>query len=55
MEAEAFIISTPVYALNVSGGLKVFFDHMAFCYLNHRPRFFTQKIISHLHYCRGRD
>ncbi len=41
--ADGFIISTPVYALQISGGLKAFFDHMAFCFLNHRPRFFRQK------------
>ncbi len=45
MEADGLIISTPVYALQISGGLKAFFDHVAYCYLNHRPRFFKQKAL----------
>lgn len=43
LSADGIIISTPVYVLQVSGALKAFFDHMAYCYLNHRPRFFRQK------------
>lgn len=45
MEADGFIISTPVYVLQISGGLKAFFDHLGFCYINHRPRFFNQKAL----------
>lgn len=45
MEADGFIFSTPVYALHISGALKAFLDHMAFCYINHRPRFYKQKAL----------
>lgn len=45
MEADGFIISTPVYALHISGALKAFFDHTAYCYINHRPRFYKQKAL----------
>lgn len=45
MAADGFIISTPVYVLQISGGLKAFFDHLAYCYINHRPRFFHQKAL----------
>lgn len=38
--SDKIIISSPVYALNVSGLLKNFFDHTA--YLYHRPEFFTK-------------
>lgn len=39
-EADKIIISSPVYAMNVTGLLKNFFDHTA--YLYHRPEFFTK-------------
>ncbi len=42
-EADGFIIGTPVYAMQITGALKAFFDHLAYCYINHRPRFFTKK------------
>lgn len=45
MEADGFIISTPVYAMQISGALKAFFDHMAYCFINHRPRFIHQKAL----------
>ena len=42
-ESDAIIISSPVYAMNVSGILKNFLDHTA--YLYHRPKFFTKKAL----------
>jgi multimeric flavodoxin WrbA len=45
MKADGFIISSPVYVLQISGALKVLFDHMAYCYINHRPRFYTHKAL----------
>ena len=39
-KADGVIITSPVYAMNVSGLLKNFFDHTA--YLYHRPEFFTK-------------
>lgn len=42
-EADAIIMASPVYALNVSGLLKVFIDHTS--YLYHRPAFFTKKAL----------
>lgn len=41
--SDGIIITSPVYALNVSGLLKNFFDHTA--YLYHRPRFFNKKAL----------
>jgi multimeric flavodoxin WrbA len=40
-KADAIIITSPVYAMNVSGLLKNFIDHTAYIY--HRPEFFTKK------------
>lgn len=42
-EADGIIITSPVYALNVSGLLKNFIDHTA--YLYHRPKHFTKKAL----------
>ncbi len=42
-ECDAIIITSPVYAMNVSGLIKNFFDHTA--YLYHRPRLFTKKAL----------
>lgn len=39
--ADGIIMTSPVYALNVTGLLKNFLDHTA--YLYHRPDFFTKK------------
>ncbi len=41
--ADGIVMTSPVYVMQVSGGLKAFLDHLAYCYLNHRPRFFKQK------------
>ncbi|OEC98723.1 MULTISPECIES: flavodoxin family protein [Methanobrevibacter] len=42
-ECDGLIIGSPVYAMNVTGLLKNFFDHTA--YLYHRPEFFTKKAL----------
>lgn len=42
-ESDVLIITSPVYALNISAVLKNFFDHTA--YLYHRPNMFTKKAI----------
>ena len=41
--ADAIIIASPVYAMNVSALLKNFLDHTAYIY--HRPEFFTKKAL----------
>ena len=41
--ADGIIIASPVYAMNVTGLLKNFFDHTAYFY--HRPEFFTKKAL----------
>ncbi len=41
--ADGIIIASPVYAMNVTGLLKNFFDHTA--YLYHRPEFFDKKAL----------
>ncbi|RAP52202.1 MAG: hypothetical protein BZ138_03565 [Methanosphaera sp. rholeuAM270] len=40
-ECDGLIITSPVYALNVSGLMKNFIDHLAYFY--HRPYFFEDK------------
>ena len=42
-KADGIIITSPVYAMNITGLLKNFFDHTA--YLYHRPEFFTKKAL----------
>ena len=42
-ECDGLIITSPVYALNVSALLKNLFDHTA--YLYHRPEFFSKKAL----------
>lgn len=42
-ECDGLIISSPVYAMNVTALLKNLFDHTA--YLYHRPIFFTKKAL----------
>ena len=42
-EADGLIITSPVYAMNVTGLLKNFFDHTAYIY--HRPQFFDKKAL----------
>lgn len=41
--ADGLIITSPVYAMNVSSLLKNFFDHTAYFY--HRPEFFSLKAL----------
>lgn len=42
-ESDGLIITSPVYAMNVSGLLKNFIDHTS--YLYHRPPFFDKKAL----------
>ena len=42
-EADGLVVTSPVYAMNVSGLLKNFLDHTA--YLYHRPPFFDKKAL----------
>lgn len=42
-EADAFIITTPVYSMQVSGTLKNFIDHMSYNF--HRPKFYNKKVL----------
>lgn len=41
--ADAFIITTPVYSMQVSGTLKNFIDHMSYNF--HRPKFYNKKVL----------
>ena len=41
--ADGIIMTSPVYAMNVTGLLKNFLDHTAYFY--HRPEFFTKKAL----------
>lgn len=45
LRADALILTTPVYVMSASGGMKNFLDHYPFLFLNHRPRpeFFHKK------------
>jgi len=42
-EADALIITSPVYSMQISGLLKNFIDHMSYNF--HRPSLFTQKAL----------
>ncbi|MEN8075359.1 NAD(P)H-dependent oxidoreductase [Clostridioides difficile] len=42
-EADAFIITSPVYSMQVSGTLKNFIDHMSYNF--HRPKFYNKKVL----------
>lgn len=42
-EADGIILSSPGYVYNVSSLMKNFIDR--FCYTNHRPKFFRQKLM----------
>jgi len=42
-EADALIITSPVYSMQVTGLLKNFIDHMSYNF--HRPKFFTKKAL----------
>lgn len=43
LNADGIIMTSPVYAMNISGLLKNFLDHTAYFY--HRPAFFTKKAL----------
>ena len=36
-EADLIIMTSPVYAMDVTGGLKILLDHLSFMWLSHRP------------------
>ncbi|MDR3072119.1 MAG: NAD(P)H-dependent oxidoreductase, partial [Clostridiales Family XIII bacterium] len=40
-ETDCFILTSPVYAMNVTGTMKNFLDHLAYFY--NRPEFFGKK------------
>lgn len=42
-DADAFIITSPVYSMQISGTLKNFIDHMSYNF--HRPKFYTKKVL----------
>ena len=42
-EADAIIITSPVYSMQITGLLKNFIDHMSYNF--HRPRFFYKKVL----------
>ncbi len=42
-DCDGLIMTSPVYAMNVSGLLKNFIDHTAYIY--HRPEYFTKKAL----------
>lgn len=44
-EADALLLTSPVYVMSASGGMKNFLDHFAFLFINHRPlpEFFHKK------------
>ncbi|MGL4848057.1 MAG: flavodoxin family protein [Clostridium sp.] len=42
-EADGLILTTPVYAMNMTGTLKGFLDHIAYKF--HRPTFFKKKAL----------
>ena len=42
-DADGLIIAAPIYVMQIPGAVKAFLDHMAYRYLNHRPRYFKLK------------
>lgn len=44
-EADGFIFTSPVYVMQLSGGMKVLLDHFAYVYMNHRPRYMRKKAL----------
>ena len=43
--ADGLVLVTPVYALEMSGAMKTFMDHLAYCFVNHRPRFYGKQAV----------
>ena len=37
IDSDAIILTSPVYGLNVSGGMKAFIDHLCYLWMPHRP------------------
>jgi len=44
-EADGIIFASPVYAMQLSGGMKTLLDHLAYVYMNHRPRYMRKKAL----------
>ena len=44
-EADGWIVTTCIYSLQVSGGLKAFIDHVSYNYVTHRPQFYSKKVM----------
>lgn len=44
-EADGFIFASPVYVMQLSGSLKALLDHLAYVYMNHRPRYMRKKAL----------
>lgn len=44
-EADGIVLASPVYVMQLSGGMKAFLDHLAYVYINHRPRFMYKKAV----------
>lgn len=38
LESDGLLFTTPVYVMSASGGMKAFLDHLAYWFMNHRPR-----------------
>ena len=41
-EADGLVLVSPVYSLQMSGTMKAFLDHLSYCFINHRPRFYKK-------------
>lgn len=37
LQADVILLTSPVYALDVSGAMKAFLDHLCFMWISHRP------------------
>ena len=37
LECDGFILASPVYACDLSGAMKAFFDHLCYMWVTHRP------------------
>lgn len=44
-EADAWIVTTCIYSLQLTAGLKAFLDHTSYKYVTHRPEYFRKKVM----------